>query len=395
MKSIRTQAALVTFAITLSLDAFGLGAILQLQGEKGDREAFFADVRVISDRTPMNQIFGPISVREIDVTAVYEHAAKPEWVTMRLQFECPSEVAEALGGKPAKPMKATDPVRFRIGPGSYLVRRVDLKPQDMPETDWNESSAPMLMRAARIACNDIEFDKAMRATVNTKAKTFDEAAFGKRIAKLGLPPDLMMIGQATADEFLDFAWTSLWWEVVLDGKRPDPSGKWSTLASVADKEAAAKKLEEMRKQAAPALEAAKKSLEANLAKMDAEFAFQDRASELRGGRKLNKFEVHLVNTWVGLPEDAVVTKMGNPMLNEAGKQRFLKYTKVFDNTAQVVNLASGATWEEGNYSECNVEFVTTPDQKGEWRVADARVWVRENAMGSGQAWCYGFLKTPD
>ncbi|MBC8028203.1 MAG: hypothetical protein H7Y89_19585, partial [Steroidobacteraceae bacterium] len=211
MKSIRLHAALLTFAVTLSIDAFGLGAILHLQGDTGDREAFFADVRVISDRTPMNQIFGPISVKEIDVTAVYENGTKPEWVTMRLQFECPSEIAEALGEK-VKPMKASDPVSFRIGPGSYLVRRVDLKPEDMPESDWKESSAPMLMRAARIACNDIEFDKALRATVNVKAKTFDEAAFGKKIAKLGLPADLKMIGQATSNEFLDFAWSALWWE---------------------------------------------------------------------------------------------------------------------------------------------------------------------------------------
>ena len=394
MKTFRLQAALLVFAATLSFDAFGLGAILLLQGEKGDREVFFADVRVISDRTPMDQIFGPVSVKEIDVTAVYENAAKPEWATMRLQFECPSEVVEAFGGK-FVPMKPADPVRFRIGPGSYLVRRVDLKPEDMPESAWNVSSAPMLMRAARIACHDIEFDKAMRATVDVKAQKFDEVAFGKRIAKFGLPADLMLIGPGDAAGFLDFAWTSLWWETVLEGKRPDPSGKWSTLASVADKEAARQKMQALREQHQPALEAAKKSLEANLAQMDAEFEFQDRAVELRKDRKLNRFEVQLINTWVGLPEDAVVTKMGNPQLNEAGKQRFLKYTRVFDNTAQVVNLKSGATWEEGNYSECNVEFVTTPDSKGQWRVADTRVWVRENALGNGAAWCYGFLKAPD
>jgi hypothetical protein len=394
MKSIRMHAALLTFAATLSSDAFGLGAILQLQGDKGDREAFFADVRVIFDRTPMEQMLGPISVKQIDVTAVYENAAKPEWVTMRLQFECPSPFVEAKGKK-LKPTNATDPVRFRIGPGSYLVRRADLKHEEMPESAWNESSAPMLMRAARIACNDIEFDEALRATVNTKSKTFDEAAFGERIAPLGLPADLMMIGAGAADEFLDFAWSALWWETVLEGKRPDPSGKWSTLASAADKEAAIQKLEELRKQNEPALLAAKKSVEANLGQMDAEFEFQDRAAALRKGRKHSKFEAHLIHTWVGLPEDAVVSKMGNPLLNEAGKQRFLRYTKVFDNTAQVVNLASGATWEEGNYSECNVEFVTTPDSKGEWRVADARVWTRENAMGSGMAWCYGLVKAPD
>jgi hypothetical protein len=50
----------------------------------------------------MDQIFGPISVKQIDVTAVYENAAKPEWATMRLQFECPSETVEALGGTPIR-----------------------------------------------------------------------------------------------------------------------------------------------------------------------------------------------------------------------------------------------------------------------------------------------------
>jgi hypothetical protein len=86
--------------------------------------------------------------------------------------------------------------------------------------------------------------------------------------------------------------------------------------------------------------------------------------------------------------------MGNPNLNEAGNQRFLHYMRVFDNTAQVMEMNSGATWEEGNYSECNVEFVTMRDKQSAWRVADARVWTQENALGNGKAWCGELMKAP-
>lgn len=380
-------------ALALCSNAFGLGAIVHLQGEKGDREAFYADVRVISNRTPMDQIFGPIAVKEMDVTAVYENAAKPEWVTMRIQFECPAEFVLDEQQKP-KPLRADEPVKFKIGPGSYLVRRIDLKSQPMPESDWNTSSAPMLMKAGRIACNDIEFEKAIRKSMNKATKSFDSDAFGKAITKFDLPADLMLIGQSLSNEFLDFSWSVLWWETVLEGKRPDPSGKWSTLATKADKEAAERKLAEIRKQAEPMLAEAKKSLEANLTQMQAEFDFQDQAAKVREGRDLNRFEQQLIPVWVGKTEEDVVAAMGNPRLNEAGSRRFLHYQRFFDNTAHVMDMQSGATWEEGNYSECNVEFTIVPDQKNVWRVADTRVWVRENALGDGAAWCYGFLQAP-
>lgn len=380
------------FSLLLSGQAFALGAIVHLQGEKGDREAFFADVRIIWDRTPVDQMFGPTSIKEIDVTAVYEHAVKPEWVTMRMQFECAAALAIDSKSKP-KRLRANDPVKFRIGPGSYLVRRSDLKTEPMQESVWQTSSAPMLMKAGRIACNEDEFEQAIRKSIRIP-DPFDYDAFGKAIAELDLPADMMLIGPAESNDFLDFSWSVLWWDTVAEGKRPDPSGKWSRLASKGEKEAAARKLEEMRKEAAPVLEQARKSLEGNIAQMQAEFEFKDRAASLRKDRKLNKFEQQLIPVWVGVSEADVVAAMGNPRLDEAGGQRFLHYTRVFDNTAQVVDMTSGATWEEGNYSECNVEFVTVPDHQKTWRVADTRVWIRENALGNGAAWCYGFLKAP-
>lgn len=50
--------------------------------------------------------------------------------------------------------------------------------------------------------------------------------------------------------------------------------------------------------------------------------------------------------------------------------------------------------QEGNYGECNVEFVTMRDNQNSWRVADARVWTRENALGNGKAWCGSIVKAP-
>ena len=391
----RALPSLLLVALLLSSGAArAIGAIVHLQGAEGDREAFFADVRVISERTPMDQIFGPTSVKEIDVTAVYENAAKPEWVTMRLQFECPAEVALDPKNKP-KPLKAGDPVRFRIGEGSYLVKRIDLKSEPMPASDWKTSDAPMLMKAGRIACNAQPFEQAIRKSMRKPPAAFDEAGFGKAIAKLDLPPDLMLIGFNQSNDFLDFAWTSLWWKVVLDGKRPDPSGKWSTATTPEAKEAAIKRMEALRKEAEPALAEARKSIEANLNKMQAEFDFQDRAAGLRKDRPRNKLEDKLIPTWVGRTEDEVVSAMGNPRLNEAGNQRFLQYQRVFDNTAQVVDMKSGATWEEGNYSECNVEFITMRDRQDAWRVADVRVWIAQNGLGDGRAWCDGLLKAPN
>jgi hypothetical protein len=377
--------------------ALALGAIVHLQGTEGDREAFFADTRMVLDRTPMDQIMGPTGVKEIDVTAVYENAAKPEWVTLRLQFECPSDLAGDLidPKRKAKPLGPNDPVKFRIGPNSYQLRRIDLKPEPVAASAWNLSSAPMLMKAGRITCNLDEFRKAIRKSLGASTADFDHAEFGKRLGKLGLPADLMLIGQTQSNEFLDFAWEVLWWKTVLAGKRPDPSGKWSSAPTSEEKSAATKRMEELQKEAASVREMARETLEGNLNQMQAEFDFQDRAASIRKDRKRSKLEEKLIFAWVGRTEEEVVAAMGNPGLNEAGGQRFLHYMHYFDNTAQVMDMKSGATWEEGNYSECNVEFITMRDKQSAWRVADVRVWTRENALGNGKAWCGSIVKAPN
>lgn len=383
---------LFTF-FALQTQAHALGAILHIQGEDGDREAYFADIRNISNRTPPSLIMAPTDIKEIPVTAVYENANKPEWVFMNLQFECPASVlidykkAEAKEN-PLK-VKAGDHVKFKISAGSYKLRRADLKSEPLPESDWKTSNAPMLSKAGAIACNDIAFQKAVRESASKNSFNFDQ--FGKAIhGQLGLPADMLLIGPDLSSEFLDYAWTILWWEKVFEGKRPNPSGKWTQKASEADKKAAMKKLQEDYDKIKPQVEAAKKSLQEGIHKMDAEFEFQDKAAKLHQGRQLNRFEVHLNAVWVGQLEQEVVNKMGNPELTSAGETRFLGYTKYFDNRGYAIHMGSGAVVSEGVYMECYAEFATMQDKKGAWRVADVKV----RAVGSANL-CYDLSRIPD
>ncbi|MPS76317.1 MAG: hypothetical protein E2584_06010, partial [Microbacterium sp.] len=89
---------------------------------------------------------------------------------------------------------------------------------------WNSSAAPALSRAGAIACNHIAFDHALHAAIKAGG-TLDAGAFGERMAALGLPADLPLLSETLPSEFLAFAWENFWWEKVLAGRRPDPSGK--------------------------------------------------------------------------------------------------------------------------------------------------------------------------
>lgn len=165
------------------------GAVLHYQGEVDDREAYFADLRVISNRTDADKLGGATEIKEIDVTAVYENPNKPEFVHMKLQFECQNAFSIDMSthklSENTKKIKAGDTVKFRIGPGSYKLRRSDLKSEPLNVSDWKTSNAPMLSKAGAIACNSIEFDQALHAAI--KGNDFDFDGFGNRISKLGLP----------------------------------------------------------------------------------------------------------------------------------------------------------------------------------------------------------------
>ncbi len=373
--------------ILLPMAAFGFGSVLHYQGEMGDREAYFADLRVINNRTPPELVGGPIEIREIDVTAVYENADKPEFVHMKLQFECPNIMSIDLKTmkitENKNKIKAGDSVKFRIGLGSYKLRRSDLKSEPLAVSDWKTSDASMLSKAGTIACNHIEIDQALHAAI--KGNSFDFDGFGQRINKLGLPADLAIIGQATPPEFLDFAWSQFWRDTVLAGKRPDPSGKWAKKLTPEEKEAAIKKLEEQQKamQENPEIQAAKKSLLEGIKKSQAERAVIAEAGKRPDGKKLTPMESNLLILWKGKPEIDVVNVMGNPQFNQAGDSRFLRYTKYWEKEGFTAYNANGTPigGEIGGYAECFVEFKTKQDSNGEWRVDD--ILVRSDYDGAG------------
>lgn len=372
--------------LLLSAKALGFGAVLHYQGEVDDREAYFADLRVIKNRTPPDQVGGPTEIREIDVTAVYENANKPEFVHMKLQFECSNAFSMDMSTHKVtenkNKVKAGGSVKFRIGPGSYKLRRSDLKSEPVAVSDWKTSNAPMLSKAGAIACNDIEIDQALHAAI--KGKDFDFDGFGKRISKLGLPADLAIIGQVLPSEFLDMAWEDFWWDKVSAGKRPDPSGKWAKKLMPAEKEAAIKKLQAQQKemQENPEIQAAKNSLLAEIKKGKEEILARADSGKHANGKELNKNESNLLILWKGKSESEVIRVMGNPEFNQAGDSRFLRYTKWWEKEYVTAYGAQGVVGSEmGGYAECSVEFVIRQDGKGEWRVDD--IWVRGDYQDLG------------
>jgi hypothetical protein len=370
--------------LLLPVKTFAFGVVLLYQGEVDDRELYFADLRTISNRTAPDQVAGPVEIRELDVTAVYESERKPEFVHMKLQFQCPSShtfdrSSYKLTANATK-IRAGDALTFRIGPGSYKLRRSDLKTEPVAVSEWKTSDAALVTRAGTIACNHIEIDRALHQSI--KERNFDLDGFGRALGQLGLPSDMTLIGQTLSSEFLDFAWNQFWHDKLAAGKRPDPSGKWGRKPTEAEKAAAIRNLQEMQAKAAPAVDAARAGLLAGIQKSQAEMAARAGATR-PDGKKLTPIESNLMILWRGRLEEEIVKVMGNPDFNQAGDNRFLRYTKYWEKPGVTLINGHGVPvgGEPGGYAECFVEFRTRQDGEGRWRVDD--VLVRSNYQDAG------------
>lgn len=392
MKTLNWVLLALIGALVFPAGAFAFGVVLQYEGEVDDRVAYFADVRTISNRTPPDQVGGATEIREIDVTSVYENASKPEFVHMKLQFQCPNAFSMDMASRKMTENKnrvqAGDAVTFRIGPDSYKLRRADLKTEPVAVSDWKTSNAPMLSKAGAIACNDIEFDHALHAAI--KGDSFDFDGFGKRIGKLGLPKDMPLIGQTLPSEFLDFAWENFWLDKVLAKKRPDPSGKWAKPLSEADRQAAMEKLKKKQQELESGTASIRASLLESIKKTEAErkadLEVAKNAGKHPDGSKMNKYEAKLAAVFVGQPEQKVVDVMGNPEFNQVAGTRFLRYTESLEKAGVTVYGAQGVVGSEiGGYAECFAEFRIRQDAKGEWRVDDILVKADYEGAGLGRS----------
>lgn len=378
-------AAVALAACGFSTPGFAQSALVHVQGEPGNREAYYADFAVVLDRTPADRLLGPTSVRQLDTVIVYESADKPEFGALRLQFEC--VVKYPFDGKTIPKQPAFDaPVRVRVGEGSWKLRREDLKSEPLPAGEWRSSSSPVLLKLHKIACHE---DVMRGAMVKAARRNNDMAVFREEIRKIGLPEDLQLVGQQTAPEYLDFSWWVLW----SGAKRPDPSGKWSRRPTRQELEDARAQMAQIQRQVDQIAGLIKPGLEQNIQQMDAKFAVQKAAAEIRGGRSMSRNERLMLSAWEGKTDTEVGAAMGAPLVSGAGKLRFLSYGREFDNRV-VVGNRKGAVWEEGLYENCNVQFVMHPDDRNVLRVADVRIWTNSNQVGQVMFACTGLLEAP-
>ena len=369
----------------LCSSASAQSALVHLQGEPGQREAYFANFAIVADRTPLDKLHGPTNVRRLDTVIVYESAEKPEFSELRLEFEC--TVKYAFDGKTIPPQPAFDaPVKVRVGDGGWKLRREDLKSEPLPPGPWRSSASAVLLKLHKIACHE---DVMRSALVKASQRDNDMGVFRAEIQKIGLPSDLQLVGQQMAVEYLDFAWTVLW----NDTKRPDPSGKWSRRSTAAELEEGRRQIAEARRQVDALAAGVKPRLEANVQQMDRQFAFQRLAADIRGERKLSRNERLMLSVWEAKSDTDVGAAMGAPVVSGAGRLRFLSYGQEFDNRV-VVGNRQGAVWEEGLYENCSVQFVLHPDDKDVYRVADVRIWSHSNQFGRAVFACDGLLETP-
>ncbi|OYW39271.1 MAG: hypothetical protein B7Z35_04880 [Hydrogenophilales bacterium 12-61-10] len=356
-----------------------------MQGEPGNRQAFFANT-LVDDRTPLSMLMGPIEIKQLDVTVIYENAQQPEWAEMRLQFECASKV-DFGKGIPKQPAW-TDPVKMRLGEGGTILRRSDLKIESTPAGAWQMASSPVLLKAHKLACNRDEVNAAVNAAVRASGKTLDSTAFNTELRKIGLTEDMTLIN-GSAPQYLELAWSVLW----AGSKRPDPSGKWAKKATPEEKAAAMAKIAEAKTQLAELTKKTKQAYEPKIQAAEIKFDFDKVAAKLRNGRKLNRTESQMLMVWQGKLEEEVASIVGRPSLTTTGNVRFLSYGKDYDTRA-VYDYKGGTYVTHGIYWSCDVQFVTTPDRQGAFRVADVRISVDSNMGMSAKGACEGLLHVP-
>jgi hypothetical protein len=379
----RIIAALMAWG--LSGTAQAAGVFFHMQGEPGQRQAFFADTLVM-DRTPVSEIFGPTTVNQLDVVVIYESPQKPEWAEMRLQFRCMSKVSFD-GKKLPKPPGWNEPVQMRLGEDGYSVRRVDLQREPTPAGNWQTVSSPVLLKAHKLACNRDEVNQALRDSV--KGERIDQERFKAQVSKVGLTEEMTVLATILPTLMLDVVWGQLW----KGSKRPDPSGLWSTPATPEKRAQYERQMAEINQQFQAVAGQLRSSYEARIKAQDAAMAFDQRAAKLRGGRELSRSEYMLIQVWQAKTEQDVVARMGPPSVTEAGGLRFLGYGQAYDNRVVVGNNA-GAAWVEGGYANCDLQFVLMPDADGMYRVADVRVAADGSDVGNRSTACDGLLQAP-
>ena len=357
--------------------------MLHAQGNPGDRELFFTNL-MMADRTPMEAMLGPTSIREIEVFGLYENVAKPDWSVLKLQFECPvAPIPSSPTSRRATGPAVAAPLRWRLAEPSYQFTR-DADHVPLPATAWQPLSHPAYRKAGMLACNELQVQSALQAAGGWQA--MDPARLNAGLAPLGIG-EVISVAQATSIVTVgSFVWRDIWKAQKPAGARDRRLSEAEIASNRRELEAVAAKMETLDAQAQAF---AQPIIDADRAEQD----FLAIAKRVQAGRKVTQLEGSMLRVWLGKPEALALARLGaNPQVTEASGMRFISYSDQADTRSAVVSAASGRVLSQaGAYTSCDVSFVTVPDKAGVWRVADIRI----RSEGPAGGMCRSLLNTPE
>lgn len=367
----------------LSNPTYAGWVLFHQQGETGKREAYFAEITRIAERTEIDRIMGATSIWELPVMVVHEAAAAPEWSELKLQFECQNKPYSSSANVDGW----NDPVNARIAARSYTVPRIDLSNRPLPETQWARDNRVPMIKAHKFACQEEVVRNALQVSI--AHGQFDVNRFNTELQKIGLVEPVHPLDAKTAIDLLDLSWNVLW----KGSKRPDPSGLWVKKLSPQEKARNEAQYAAIQKKMDDAVQKADQKYLPTVKKMQAEHAFVEAAAKVRGNRSLSKMEASALMVWLAREETEVSAKMGAPAITQSGNLKFLGYGQSFDNTSAMMHVPSGQVFEQGVRTSCEAQFVMLQDKQNIWRVADIRIAGASSQISVNP--CEDLLTTPD
>jgi hypothetical protein len=387
--------AVVLGGLALSVTApasAGTYILLDRQSRSPDRVAVYAETFVRDDSPIVLPNFNDLDnsfknmpqIKQIEIALVYEAVDKPYWTKMTVQFQCPSKSIDLKASakkRKKEAAQATQPipmpptVSFRIESGQTRTKDSFAITQLSP-SGWQTTSGLTMRRAYLLACNDEAVKKIAEQTAYDADGNFSPALFDNQMAVLGLDGTVQFPGFLFMHDVAEMTWAKLWSDVKTP---PINNGRELTPEEIA---AADKEMQTRVASMQAQIARDKAATMASLQQQDAEFKFRDEIARVRGNRKVNKTEAAMIMAWQGKSERDVAIAMGAPNVSEAGGVRFLSYGQDYDSRYVVQRVVSGATWTEGVYKSCNIQFVLIPDAQAQYRVADVVV----SAFRSGDGW---------
>ncbi len=374
-------------ALTATVPAMAVDKmVVDIQGVSPNRVIVYLDDHSAEKTAVGAEMLGPVSIREIKLTMVYEAPGQPYWTETALQFKCPNP---GYGKKLPRKGKAdepwvlpdTDSVEFRMESGHKRMKNSP-EIETLAGSGWQTASNYLMLQVYRVACNDIAISQAKQAAVIPGDK-LDPAKLRASMRGLGLDTAEFLPAEGLSMNLLaSYTWEHFW--------KDAPKPALNNGRKLTPQEAAA--LEKQLEDQIAMLEKQRDVVGARLQKMDAENRFIGEAAKLRGGRKISSTEQTLISVWLGKNEGDVVAAMGAPNVSEAGGLRFLTYFREYDGRYALVRPGGEIVSTQGLYESCRAQFVLKPDG-GTMRVAD--VVVDEQRSGPGRAYvCSEVLNAP-